>query len=421
MKVTGLIAEYNPFHNGHLYHIQKSKEYTNADYLIVVMSGDYVQRGTPAIMDKYLRTQMALESGADLVLLLPVAYSCASAEYFAMGAVTLLDKLGVVDSICFGTESGNLKLLSKIASLLTTESPEFKKSLKSSLKEGNSYPCARNKAILACQDFCESSSSTYEEISNVLSEPNNILGIEYLKALFKRNSAINPITIPRIVSHYHDTALKEQFSSASAIRHLFKQSSSFPFSIKQAVPAPLFSLYQKYYGQTYPIYEDEFSLPIYYQLLKEKVPLSLTRYQDLSSDLAQRIIHELDNFHSFSSFIEHIKTKQYTQTRIARCLLHILLELETQDYASYAAFDYIPYARILGFKRDSIPLLTAIKSHSSIPVFTKMVKAEKLLNKAQRKMLLQELFSSSLYRKIQEQKFHVTLPHEYARKLLILS
>ena len=108
MKVTGLITEYNPFHNGHLYHIQKSKEYTDADYIIVVMSGDYVQRGTPAVIDKYLRAQMALEAGADLVLLLPVAYSCASAEYFAIGAVSLLDKLGIVNSICFGSESGNL-------------------------------------------------------------------------------------------------------------------------------------------------------------------------------------------------------------------------------------------------------------------------------------------------------------------------
>lgn len=415
MKVTGLITEYNPFHNGHLYHIQKSKEYTNADYVIVVMSGDYVQRGTPAVIDKYLRAQMALEAGADLVLLLPVAYSCASAEYFAMGAVSLLDKLGIVNSICFGSESGNLTALFQIASHLAEENLEFKENLKQFLKMGFSYPSARNKALLSSKEFSMTSFHSSEKLSKLLSEPNNILGIEYIKALLKRNSSMIPVTIPRAVSHYHDTILKEKFSSASAIRLLLKQAESFPNTIAQAVPDSILSLYQKYYNKTYPIIEDDFSLPLYYQLLKED-SFSLTEYQDLSSDLSKRILHELDHFHSFSSFTEHIKAKQYTQTRISRCLLHILLQLKTQDYT---AFDYIPYARILGFKKDSAPLLSAIKSHSNIPVFTKMVKAENQLKESGKKMLKQELFASNLYRKVQEQKFHISLPHEYSRKLLI--
>ncbi len=418
MKVTGLITEYNPFHNGHLYHIQKSKEYTDADYIIVVMSGDYVQRGTPAVIDKYLRAQMALEAGADLVLLLPVAYSCASAEYFAIGAVSLLDKLGIVNSICFGSESGNLTTLFQIASYLAEESLEFKENLKHFLKMGFSYPSARNKALLSSKEFSITSfpsSKEPKELSNLLSEPNNILGIEYIKALLKRNSSMIPVTIPRAVSHYHDTILKEKFSSASAIRLLLKQTESFPAAIAQAIPSSIFSLYQKYYHKTYPIIEDDFSLPLYYQLLKED-SFSLTEYQDLSSDLSKRIFHELDHYHSFSSFTEHIKTKQYTQTRISRCLLHILLQLKTQDYT---AFDYIPYARILGFKKDSAPLLSAIKSHANIPVFTKMAKAENQLQESGKKMLKQELFASNLYRKVQEQKFHISLPHEYSRKLLI--
>ena len=188
MKTVGIIAEYNPFHNGHKYQIEKAKELTGADYCIVVMSGNFVQRGTPAFMDKYLRAKAALTCGADLVIELPVHYAAASAEYFASGAVAILDRLGVIDYLCFGSECGNIEILSDIADVLISESDEFKNVLKQRLKEGVAYPKARNDAICAAAPHLT-------EYLDVLNYPNNILGLEYIKALKKRKSNIAPCTI----------------------------------------------------------------------------------------------------------------------------------------------------------------------------------------------------------------------------------
>ena len=185
MKTVGIIAEYNPFHNGHAYQIAMAKKITSADYCIVVMSGDFVQRGTPAIMDKYIRAHSALESGADLVLELPVYYAASSAEYFASGAVALLDKLGVTDTLCFGSECGDIAVLSALAEALLDETPQFKKVLKQQIKSGASYPQARNHALSVTAPHLTGS-------LHVLQSPNNILGLEYIKALKKRQSRIQP-------------------------------------------------------------------------------------------------------------------------------------------------------------------------------------------------------------------------------------
>ena len=201
MKTVGIIAEFNPLHNGHKYLLDEAKRLSGADFCIVVMSGNFVQRGSPALLDKYTRTQMALLNGVDLVIELPVIYATASAEYFARGAVRLLDKLGVVDIITFGSECGNIELLKKAATELTEETPDFKKNLQDNLKKGLSFPKARSQAIGKQGDG---------------SEPNNILGIEYIKALNYWDSSITPTTIERKGSGYHD----EQMASATAIRKM---------------------------------------------------------------------------------------------------------------------------------------------------------------------------------------------------------
>ena len=198
MKITGIIAEYNPFHNGHLYQIKKARELTGADYIIVVMSGNLTQRGTPALIDKYSRAQMALSGGADLVIELPACYATASAEYFAMGAISILNQLGCVDSICFGSENGNIAMLTKIANALVSESEDFVQALKNNLKNGDTYPVARNAALAE-------TISGITSYDTILGFPNNILGIEYIKALIRQNSSIKPYTNLRIGADYHSS------------------------------------------------------------------------------------------------------------------------------------------------------------------------------------------------------------------------
>ena len=217
MKIVGLITEYNPFHNGHLYHIEKAKEITGADSVIVVMSGNYVQRGAPAIMPKHLRAEVALEAGVDVLMELPVCYATGSAEYFAAGAISLFERLGCVDSICFGSECGDYGLLARVAHILADEPEGYRQALKDLLKSGMSFPLARQKAL---KDYLEDDS-----LDSVLEQPNNILGIEYIKALYERRSPMKSYTIRRMVSGYHDTELSGSYSSASAIRRLLSYSS----------------------------------------------------------------------------------------------------------------------------------------------------------------------------------------------------
>ena len=211
--VTGIIAEYNPFHNGHAYQIQKARELTGCDFVVVVMSGDFVQRGAPALFDKYTRTKMALLGGADLVLELPVWASSASAEFFAAGAVSVLEGIGCTDFLCFGAEDEKLSKMQKAVELLANENTEFQKQLRDVLKTGLSFPAARKQAL---------SGFLTEEESSILDKPNNILGIEYLKALKAKNSSIEPVIVKREGQGYHGQELSHGFASASGIRSALK-------------------------------------------------------------------------------------------------------------------------------------------------------------------------------------------------------
>ena len=282
MKVSGIIAEYNPFHNGHKFHIEQTRKMTGSDFVIAVMSGDYTQRGVPAITSKYLRTEVALLNGVDLVLELPLYYSVGSAEYFAIGAVSLLDKLGMVDSLCFGSECGNIRTLSQIASILIDEPTAYRSILQEELKRGTSYPKARSSALSA---ICSDS----PECIQALSTPNNILGIEYMKALLKRNSSIRPYTIKRQGSGYHDASLDSEAleyspkSSASAIRLCMDTTDELK-TIRNHVPENVYHLLHNYYHKELPIKSDDFSMLLKYKLLLDSTD-NYDQYIDIHSDL----------------------------------------------------------------------------------------------------------------------------------------
>lgn len=407
--ITGIIAEYNPFHNGHAYQIEQARLLTGCDFLVVVMSGDYVQRGAPAVFDKYTRARMALACGADLVLELPVACSCASAEFFASGAVSLLDGLGCVDFLCFGSESGNLQSLMEPARILAKESPVFQEALRRGLSLGLSFPAARKEAFRACASN-----------PDILDLPNNILGIEYLKALLQRESSIKPVTIKRKGQGYHDTLLDSGFASASGIRRFLKQEEA-PLSalpaLKESLPDPVMEVLKDTLAHTLPVWEEDFSMLLRYELLRQSAS-DLTRYADISPDLGRRLKNCADKFSSFSEFVALVKTKDVTYTRITRALFHILLNLTGEDTRNSVA---MPYARILGFRKDHSRILGLLKENSRIPIIPKAADYKTYLTPDLQPLFEKDLFAANLYETIAAAKQKRAFLHDLKRSPVILS
>ena len=405
MKTIGIIAEFNPFHYGHKYLIEEAKKNAQADFCVVVMSGNFVQRGAPALMDKYSRTRMALLGGADLVLELPVCYATASAEYFARGAVRLLDKLGVIDTLCFGSECGDINILENALNLLDNES-SFGNDIKKNIKKGMSYPRARAQAI---ESNINSNININIEATQILNQPNNILGIEYIKALNYFQSAINKITIKRKGAGYHDKkATAQEFSSATAIRKLLsenKQNISSDY-LTQFVPQNTTSLYQNQF-----LKEDDFSALLNYKLLLES-ETGYTRFFDVSNDLSDKIKKNLNNYNGYTRFIDTLKSKDLTYMRISRCLCHILLDIRDDDINFFKEHDYIFYARMLGFNENAAELLNKIKKNSDIPLLSKLADARKLLNDVHIAMLKKDIQAADIYNVIYKQKNNISL-NEY--------
>lgn len=412
MKTAGIIAEYNPFHNGHAYHLNEVRKQTGADYLVVVMSGNFMQRGVPAMAGKYERAAMALLNGADLVLELPCLFACSSAEYFAMGAVSILHQIGIIDTLGFGCENNNLNMLQKIADLLLLEPEDYRLLLQEQLKCGCSFPVARSIALKKClgDEFQE----------QLFSSPNNILGIEYLKALKSFSSSIKPLAIRREGSAYQDDKLHSSYSSALAIRKALFNNNPPDFNLNNIeghVPSSVLSIIKEHYHKTLPITTDDFSSQLHYKLLLE-AETGYTEYLDISKDLSDKIKKNLQKYQNFDSFCMLLKSKEMTYTRICRCLTHILLNIR-QD----ALTKQVPYARILGLKPDSSPLLKALKENSQIPLISVAAEAKDFLrNEAipekSKQMLQLDIAASRIYNSAVYNKYHTILPDEFASTLL---
>lgn len=412
MKTVGIIAEYNPFHNGHAWQLAKAKELTGADYAVVVMSGNFVQRGAPAIMEKSLRTESALLCGADAVIELPVHYSAASAEYFASGAVALLDRLGVVDFLCFGSECGDTGILSSLADRFLAEDEAFKILLKKRLKEGASYPQARNDAFLAL-------SPQPEQLLSPLQSPNNILGVEYLKALKKRNSRITPCTVARTGSGYHDETLNGPCCSALAIRKSFERGDGIHF-VKEQLPPAVFRLLSQQFHKSFPLLPEDFSALLSYKLMLEQEK-DFSVYFDIDSGLSDRLHRFLPAYTDYSSFCEKLKTKNLTFTRVSRALLHILLNICQADMELFRSEDYVYYARLLGFRKTAAPLLASIKKEASLPLISKPADAKRRIQSDNGiRMFTQSIQADHTYALAAEHKFHQGFQNEYQKRLIIM-
>lgn len=395
MRIVGIIAEYNPFHNGHAYHIQKAKELAHADAAIVVMSGNYVQRGAPAIMPKHVRAEIALKAGSSLVIELPVRYATGTAEQFAYGAVSLLEKLGCVDAICFGSECGDICALEEAAKILVHEPEEYKELLQDLLRAGLSFPAARQQALEVLYPE--------KDFHYLLSSPNNILGIEYIKALYRLNSKIVPLTLPRKCSEYHATELSGPYSSASAVRKLIEEHR---FSeLESQLPEGNVDLFFQIFEQRFPIYANDFSLLLKYRLLNE-TKASLAEYEDVSEELANRIYNQQNQFENFEQFFQLLKTKEITYTRISRALIHIVLNIKKQSTSN------IHYARVIGFSLNDATVLSTVKKHSSIPLLTKLTATEDL-SKMAKQMLNEDIYTANIYEAILADKFDLKPINEY--------
>jgi predicted nucleotidyltransferase len=358
MKITGIIAECNPFHEGHKYLIRKSKEITGADYTVVLLSGDFAQRGAPAAEPKEKRTRDLLEGGADAVLELPVLYSTAGAEIFAEGAVQILDRLSCITDLCFGSESGDIEYLEKNAEFLLNESEEFKAALRKNLKDGDSFPAARDAA--ACETAGISLART----------PNDLLATEYLINLSRANAERQNRIIPHAI-------LRTATESASSIRERMLKT------------------------DPYAIGTEDFSEMLFYRLMLiqrlEKTMPGIDRledYVDVSEGLAQSMRDKAAGYTGFESFTEALKSRNLTYTRIARALIHILLGIRKSELAAFRTPGYV---RVLGVRSDSADSLLAELSRGRIPVLTALAKDQEKLTAHYDRMLAMDVFASQLY------------------------
>lgn len=358
--ITGIITEYNPFHKGHEYHLQKAKSDTDASGIVCVMSGNFMQRGIPGIIDKWNRAEMAIRNGVDLVLELPLVYSVSSAEHFAFGSVSLLNSLGIVDYLYFGSEEGSLNTLEDIAKTLVSEPDEYKNLLKANLKLGLPFHLSRANAL---NNYLGS-----DNVLNVLSNSNNILGIEYIKALISLNSSIMPKTLKRKGSSYNDSNLDSHFSSATSIREHLKTNSL--SELVHMLPKASYDILYSLSSSNYPfIFEEDMFKYIKYKLFTNGK--SLLKLPDISEGLENKILKEILNSNSLNDLILNSKSKRYTYTRINRILAQSFLNLEDFDLLSLSKAP-VPYARVLGFNSIGRNMLKTIKTNSDINIITKV-------------------------------------------------
>lgn len=411
MKAVGLVTEYNPFHNGHLYHLNKAMELTGADISVAVMSGDFVQRGEPAVLDKYTRTSMALNSGVNLVVELSVNYAVSSAESFAAGALKVLDYVKA-DSIAFGSESGDIERLSKLAHILCDNEDTLYKEISKYTANGISYAAARQKVVEKLTD---------KDTAAMLTSSNNILAVEYLKAIIKNNYAIKPYTVQRQGDSYNDTDIRSEYASATALRENLKAD-----NISEYIPVKAGLILS---SNTNYIYPDDITETLFTRLLdilfasnydKNVFIENVMQYPDVSKEIAGRLYKSAmdmitrtvpqrseskDNWaFSFGSLCEHIKTKEVPLSRIKRALVRITLGLDKKHMEKYANE---PYIRVLGFDKKGQEYLSYIRKTVEVPLITKTADYKE--------MLLDDIHAANIYNMIVAGKYGVKELGDFVR------
>lgn len=414
MKHIGIITEYNPFHNGHHYQLKTAKQLFPEKKIIIMMSGDFVQRGEPAIFHKYLRTKCALQCSADIVFELPAFFAASSAEHFASAAVLALAKTGVIDTLCFGAEHDDLESFERIAKVFVDEPADYQSLLKKHLKSGLSYPKARASAIgVYFQN---------EQLEKIVSYPNNILGIEYLKAIYRYHLDLNPVIIKRQGSNYHDITLENPLSSATALREeltnftSLKDNETISSKLKPFMPDTSYQLLKN----------DPFAKPVFlsdfYLFLQCALWNNQSSYEDYF-EVSKDLSNQLSAFSAYPSSVEelikHLAGKNYTNTRIKRALLNILFGQTKQNMSALKENEYLSYLRLLGFRSDASFILKEMKDKSKLPVITKMADAKKTLSQSALINFQKDIHISNLYKQVFFNKYRLSMPSEYEQSVII--
>lgn len=387
-KVLGIVAEYNPFHNGHLYHLEKSKKDTNSNYTVAIMSGNFTQRGSTSLIDKWSKVEAAIQCGVDLVVELPVLYATSSAENFAEGSIKILDSLKVVDYISFGAETDNLEILDKCADVLYREPREYKTLLSHELKKGLSFPKARENALMMYLN-------DIRKFANVLSSPNNILGIEYLKALKKLKSNIQPVAISRYEVGYNDLSYTENIASSTAIRNMIKNNGF--NALANFMPAPSYATLVKNIKAGHIIPDiSVFEKEIIYTLRKMDIS-EIVELPDVSEGLEFAIKDAANSCNSVVEFLNIIKSKRYATTRLQRILLYALLGITKKDMAISRKVQ--PYVRVLGLNHKGKFLISEIaKANPKLEIVTSVKRfTDENTNKNLKAMLDKDIWSTNVY------------------------
>jgi predicted nucleotidyltransferase len=364
LQACGLIVEYNPFHNGHVYHIQQAKKLTQADCIIAVMSGSFLQRGEPAIIDRFHRTKAALKHGVDLVIELPYAFAVQSSELFAKGAVLALDALGTT-SLCFGSESGEISDFIHSYKQLTAKQNEYEQALKMHIKKGLAFP--------------EASRAAYQHIDLDLakidlSKPNNILGFSYVKIIYDLQLSITPLTIERSQSGYHDKIITGTIASATSIRNSIIESGNITQPVRNAIPETT-CLQLEAYKQTASLWHTwEHYFPLLHYRIVTMSSNELSKIQGVDEGLEYRLKKTVKQVRSFNEWMNQLKTKRYTWTRLQRMFVHILTNTTKQEIRSVCGPNELPYVRILGFSKTGQTYLHQHKKTLATPIITSMTR-----------------------------------------------
>ncbi len=390
MKVVGFITEYNPFHYGHKFHLEESKKITKSTHSIAIMSSSFVQRGEPSLIDKWTKAKIAVENGVDLIIELPFIYSIQSAELFAYGGVNILNSLGIVDFLGFGSELGEMEPLEKIASVLNKEPDFYKENLKKYITQGQSFSEARS---LALKDYFKHDNDS-KSYGDILKQSNNILGIEYIKALQKLNSSIKPIAIKRQGNDYKDETITTPIASATGIRKKIQNDGL--ESIKEYIPFETYielkDFYNKYKSFNYLENYNE----IFQYLLRISTKEELMQIMDMENGLENRILDKGQRSNDINEIINNVQTRRYPKTRIQRIFIQLLNRLygdTIKDIYSKSP----SYVRVLGSNNKGLELLNRIKETSHIPIITKFADSKYIEDESIKKMLRFEENSTNLF------------------------
>lgn len=414
MRTVGLITEYNPFHNGHLHHLQESKRLAGAEVAVAVMSGHFLQRGEPALVDKWRRTRMALAAGVDVVVELPFPWACNSAPVFAAGAVRCLDALGGVDALCFGSESGSLEELQAAADLLLIRWEEIARGTRRLLREGVSYPAARARVVAEMADA---------RVAELLASPNNILGIAYLKALQQLKSGIVPLTVPRIGAGYHDQQASGHIASATGIRAMLGEGKSVGEFIPQESATLLTDARLE-------------GLVVDVELLLRQLATVILRDAELLPHIYQvehglesRLVEAARKCESLTGLIEAVKSRQLTRTRIQRILCYVLLGISDEGMAETLASGPL-YLHLLGCSERGQAWLARTRKKRSLPLVQNFSRIQATLKRrygvgsapyleAQRQLQLEER-ATQIYSLLLKQRPVGSLQRDYLHDVVTI-